>query len=280
MASTNEHLDDLKRALTKVLSPLMAIDAIHETPTTRTGAPVNLGPRVGPDTVPVSIKGYGWGTGFQRRRVHLLTGYDPTQTIEVSTADALDLLAEVIERDTEIVQAAHDAGLAEPLHGDALESTAHLLADRDAIAAIAAWAGSPDAARKWVQNGLKRRREHLEATPSRTDRSTMRILLDRLHVTYDLVAECPTDQRVDDGEGYLWAGPIVRVVHALPDTVKTACIGRPLGDVLAETPVGHRIVTGVEADVTDDGASLMMLEPAWKRLDDLLPPMPRGSAPL
>jgi len=280
MDGTNEHLADLERELTRVLSPLMTIDAISVTTTTRTGAPVNLG-RLGPDAVPVSVTGYGWGPGLERQRVHLLTGYDTTQTVRISTADGLGLVEEMVARDTEIVKAGHDAGLTEPLHGAALESTAHLVADRDAIAAIIAWAGSPGAARNWIQDALKRRREHLEKTPHAWgDRGMIHVLLDHLHVTYDLVEQHPTDLRVEDGKGYLWAGPVVRVVHALPDTVKTACIGRPLGDVLAETPVGHRIVTGVEADVTDDGASLMMLEPAWKRLDDLLPPMPRGSAPL
>jgi hypothetical protein len=277
-----DHLRHLTDALAAALSPVMEIDRMSVATMDRMGRPINLG-RLGPGAVPVHVTGWGWGRELERHRVRLLTGYDPTLTPERSTDEGVDLLACTIQTFRDRRDAAAAAGLDRPLEGDMLESTAHLLVDRDAANAVVAWCGSPVAAREWLSGQMRLRREQAQRRIARTSThgtdaplARARVLLDlhRLSLRFSPPAREPLP-RVDGDipSGPLWEDDVLLLDDHLPETVLAGAAGRTVGDLVAGTAFGSRPIEHAER-IEDGRRTRLRMAPAWERLDDLIPTMP------
>ena len=264
----DDHMAALERRLHAELGPLMTIERIRPA-VAKQGGPFAM-TAMSPTATGVNVTGTGWGRSFERVEKRILTGIDRTLDPEASADAGIAVFRKDIDRMVETREAARAAGLTAPLVGREIESTAHLRADADALAALVGLLGSAEAARAWLKDQMtlhRRRVERDRSEPRRTpsihvDIGILEIPFRMPPLRVDATREAPAPGTID------WSGEMVRMGATIPSTVEAVAVCRPFGALAEGTPVGHRTVTHIDVGEAD---TIIRLEGALVRVDEVLP---------
>lgn len=307
MAIPTQTLTDLRAALHReMLGSRVRIGniLIDDSPTSSAvGNPfVSLVQRkAGPNSERIVIRIHGWGDSLERKTQTWRTAIDPGVDPAVAIDTSISIMRMRIDRQNRLSGEAHAAGIERPMKDDALQSTAHLSVDVDSIFALVRFMGSRHAARMWIDEQMRLHFEDLtinadkpvknsnissarsivsaldegDAWPERHD-LVVRIVGACMNIPFALKPLRPSRAQ-DDAGANVWEDDTVYLRGAVPETIAIALPGRPLGDLVGDTPIGHRIIHAVVDSSTDKNPGIaVLLEPVRAKLDDVLPKLSAG----
>lgn len=199
--------------------------------------------RMGRHVSPVIVLVRGWGQAFQTAEIRMDTGIDPAKDVGEAVTEALTHLSDRFAKQTQTRWAASRLGIDRPLTGARLESIDHLKVDADAITVLRHMGID---ARSWVEHEMRSHR----AVTERIGPAEMVASLngDLFSIPFRLSPLLVTRDARDDTRDLApyWEDTLVYLEGIVPDTVLSSLVGRPLEDLISDTPIGHRIIAAAQ----------------------------------
>lgn len=257
-------------------------------PSTLTGANAILADLLrkltSPNAACISIVVDGWGEAFERSTIQKWAGLDPSMPDEgVANAVQGVVITGILRDQTERSRSARSIGIGRPLEGVETYSTAHLSCDHHALCQYIVDAGSKEEARLALDRDMVK---HMRMKAPDFDRAGLMadqiprigITNDVLTIPYSLNERGWITQGGLSGEGntmVVWEDDLLTITTGgrYPETVLHSMVGRTIGEVVAGTPIGHRVIEEIpEGAASIYGSTHLRMRPERIGIDATLGP--------